>query len=103
MKTILLLTRTTPIEQAAKPTQGLTLFYTDLDRKAVEVGAKQVTGFPLTIGAVNIGIFTGSLEVDNLKLMNPPEFKEPMFVDLPLFKVDYVTFSMLSGAPATSG
>jgi acyl-CoA dehydrogenase len=34
---ILLLTRTTPIEQAAKPTQGLTLFYTDLDRKAVEV------------------------------------------------------------------
>ena len=34
---ILLLTRTTPIEQAGKPTQGLTLFYTDLDRKAVEV------------------------------------------------------------------
>ena len=34
---ILLLTRTTPLEQAGKPTQGLTLFYTDLDRKAVEV------------------------------------------------------------------
>jgi len=34
---ILLLTRTTPIEEAGKPTQGLTLFYTDLDRKAVEV------------------------------------------------------------------
>ncbi len=34
---ILLLTRTTPIEQAGKPTHGLTLFYTDLDRKAVEV------------------------------------------------------------------
>ncbi|MBI3054065.1 MAG: acyl-CoA/acyl-ACP dehydrogenase [Betaproteobacteria bacterium] len=34
---ILLLTRTTPIEQSGKPTQGLTLFYTDLDRKAVEV------------------------------------------------------------------
>ena len=34
---ILLLTRTTPIEQAGKPTQGLTLFYTDLDRQAVEV------------------------------------------------------------------
>ena len=34
---ILLLTRTTPLEQVAKPTQGLTLFYTDLDRKAVEV------------------------------------------------------------------
>lgn len=34
---ILLLARTTPIEEVAKPTQGLTLFYTDLDRKAVEV------------------------------------------------------------------
>lgn len=34
---ILLLARTTPIEQSGKPTRGLTLFYTDLDRKAVEV------------------------------------------------------------------
>jgi acyl-CoA dehydrogenase len=34
---ILLLARTTPFEEAAKPTQGLTLFYTDLDRSAVEV------------------------------------------------------------------
>ena len=34
---ILLLARTAPIEKVAKPTQGLTLFYTDLDRKAVEV------------------------------------------------------------------
>ena len=34
---ILLLARTTPIEEAGKPTRGLTLFYTDLDRNAVEV------------------------------------------------------------------
>ena len=34
---ILLLARTTPLAEAAKPTQGLTLFYTDLDRGAVEV------------------------------------------------------------------
>lgn len=34
---ILLLARTTPIDEAPKPTQGLTLFYTDLDRGAVEV------------------------------------------------------------------
>jgi acyl-CoA dehydrogenase len=34
---ILLLTRTTPLEESAKPTAGLTLFYTDLDRSAVEV------------------------------------------------------------------
>ena len=34
---ILLLARTTPIEECAKPQQGLTLFYTDFDRKHVEV------------------------------------------------------------------
>lgn len=34
---VLLLARTMPIEQTQKPIDGLTLFYTDLDRKFVEV------------------------------------------------------------------
>jgi acyl-CoA dehydrogenase len=34
---ILLLARTTPLEEVKKPTHGLSLFYTDLDRKAVTV------------------------------------------------------------------
>jgi acyl-CoA dehydrogenase len=34
---MLILTRTTPIEEAARPSQGMTLFYTDLDRSRVEV------------------------------------------------------------------
>jgi acyl-CoA dehydrogenase len=34
---MLLLARTTPIEETAKPSQGLSLFYTDLDRRFVEV------------------------------------------------------------------
>jgi acyl-CoA dehydrogenase len=34
---ILLLTRTTAKSESAKPSQGMTLFYTDLDRKKVEV------------------------------------------------------------------
>ena len=34
---MLLLARTTPIEEAKKPTLGLSLFYTDLDRKFVDV------------------------------------------------------------------
>jgi acyl-CoA dehydrogenase len=34
---MLILTRTTPIEDAARPSQGMTLFYTDLDRGKVEV------------------------------------------------------------------
>jgi len=34
---ILLLTRTTPKDQCRKPTDGMTLFYTDLDKSQVEV------------------------------------------------------------------
>jgi acyl-CoA dehydrogenase len=34
---ILLLTRTTPKEDCARPTDGMTLFYTDLDRSRIEV------------------------------------------------------------------
>jgi acyl-CoA dehydrogenase len=34
---ILLLARTTPLEEVAKPTQGLSLFYTDFDRQRIQV------------------------------------------------------------------
>jgi acyl-CoA dehydrogenase len=34
---IMLLTRTTPKEQCARPSHGMTLFYTDLDRSKIEV------------------------------------------------------------------
>ncbi len=34
---MLLLARTTPLEQAEKPSDGISLFYTDLDRRFVEV------------------------------------------------------------------
>ncbi|MBO0738538.1 MAG: acyl-CoA/acyl-ACP dehydrogenase [Alphaproteobacteria bacterium] len=34
---MLILARTTPVEQAARPSLGMSLFYTDLDRGAVEV------------------------------------------------------------------
>ena len=34
---MLILTRTTPFEEAPRPSAGMTLFYTDLDRAKVEV------------------------------------------------------------------
>src|SRR5438552_3608481 len=68
-------------------------------RKSVEIGAERITGFPLQIGAVNVGLLNGQLDVDNLKLMNPPEFEEKLFVDLPKLHIDYRLGSMLAGAP----
>ena len=68
-------------------------------RVSVEVGAKKVTGFPLKIGSVDVGLFSSKLDVRDLTLMNPPEFQERMFVDMPELFVDYRLGSMLSGAP----
>jgi acyl-CoA dehydrogenase len=57
---ILLLTRTTPVEAVDKPTQGLTLFYTDLDRKAVEVREIEKMG--------RSAVDSNLLFIDNLRI-----------------------------------
>jgi hypothetical protein len=68
-------------------------------RKSVEVGVKKVTGFPIEVGSVDLGMFSGKVDVHDVKLMNPSEFKEKMFVDMPQLYVDYRFGSMLSGTP----
>ena len=57
---IMLLTRTTPREQCAKPTDGMSLFYTDLDRAKVEIrridkmGRKAVDSNALFIDGLHV-------------------------------------------------
>jgi acyl-CoA dehydrogenase len=59
---ILMLVRTTPIEEVVKPTGGLTLFYTDLDRRHIEVreiakmGRKAVDSNQLFIDALPVPV-----------------------------------------------
>ncbi|ARP83871.1 acyl-CoA dehydrogenase [Bordetella genomosp. 8] len=59
---MLLLARTTPLSDVAKPTQGLSLFYTDLDRERVEVreidkmGRKAVDSNMLFIDGLRIPV-----------------------------------------------
>ncbi|HYG42047.1 MAG TPA: acyl-CoA dehydrogenase family protein [Bordetella sp.] len=59
---MLLLARTTPLADVAKPTQGLSLFYTDLDRDKVEVreiekmGRKAVDSNMLFIDGLRIPV-----------------------------------------------
>jgi len=80
----------------------LVLLYFSLNfiaRVSVEYGAKKITGFPLEIGSVDLGLFSSKVDVRNLKLMNPPEYQEKMFVDMPELYVNYRLGSMLSGAP----
>jgi len=68
-------------------------------RVSVEIGAKKITGFPLKIGSVDVRLFSSKLDVRDLTLMNPPEYQEKMFVDMPELYIDYRLRSMLSGAP----
>ena len=57
---MLILTRTTPLEQVRKPTEGLSLFYTALDRRHVEVrvidkmGRKAVDSNQVFIDALEV-------------------------------------------------
>ena len=57
---ILLLARTTPLAEARKPTDGLSLFYTDLDRSAVDIhvidkmGRKAVDSNALFIDGLHV-------------------------------------------------
>ena len=53
-----LLTRTTPIEQVEKKTDGMTLFFADIDREAVEVRELHKCGRP--------AVDTNMLFIDNL-------------------------------------
>ncbi len=59
---ILLLARTTPIEEVTSPTHGLSLFYTDLDRSKIEVreieklGRKAVDSNQLFIDGLEIPV-----------------------------------------------
>lgn len=68
-------------------------------RKAVEIGAEKITGFPLVIGSIDLGLFSSKVDVRDLKLMNPSEFSEKTFVDMPQLYIDYRLASMMSGAP----
>ena len=59
---MLLLARTTPLEEVSKHTEGLSLFYTDLDRRRVEVreiekmGRKAVDSNQLFIDALEVPV-----------------------------------------------
>lgn len=57
---ILLLARTTPIEECRKPTDGLSIFFTDLDRSRVEVREVHKMG--------RAAVDSNALFIDNLEI-----------------------------------
>ena len=68
-------------------------------REVLTLGVPRQTGFPLEVGAVRLGLLSGRLDVEDLKLSNPPGFKEHLFVDVPSLRAQYDTASILRRRP----
>ena len=78
---------------------GLYLGRNAIARYAVQAGAEKITGFPLKIGSLDLEFGQSRIAVRDIQLLNPPEFKEPVFVEMPELTVDYDAGSMLGGTP----
>ncbi|MBI5819039.1 MAG: hypothetical protein HZA88_08620 [Verrucomicrobia bacterium] len=78
---------------------GLYLGRNIIARYAVQAGAEKMTGFPLKIGSLDLAFAQSRIAVRDLSLLNPSEFKEPVFVEMPELTVDYDAGSMFGGTP----
>ena len=58
-------------------------------KSAITAGVKAITGLRLNMESMSVGIFRTFIDINNLKLYNPPEFPEKLMVDMPEIYVDY--------------
>ena len=78
---------------------GLYLGRNFIAQQSLQAGVTEMTGFPLKIGSLDLALAQSRIAVRDLSLLNPPEFKEPVFVEMPELTVDYDAGSMLGGTP----
>jgi len=78
---------------------GLVLARNFIARETIEIGATRMTGFPLQVGAVSVGLLNGQVDAHEIKLMNPPDYPDQRFVDMPELFIDYRLRSMIAGTP----
>jgi uncharacterized protein involved in outer membrane biogenesis len=66
--------------------------------KAVaENGVKAVTGMPLNMGKLDLGLSNTLVDIENLVVKNPSGFHDTSLVDIPKILVDYNLSSILKG------
>jgi len=63
----------------------------------VETAVKAVTGLPLKIDSLHVGIINSMVDIKGLKVYNPAGFEEKMMVNIPQVFVDYKLGSILKG------
>ncbi|MBL7170838.1 MAG: hypothetical protein ISS46_02455 [Candidatus Omnitrophica bacterium] len=55
----------------------------------VSVGVKSITGLGLNINTMNVGIPNTVIDIEGMKLLNPPDFKDTIMADMPEIYVNY--------------
>jgi len=76
---------------------GLFLVKNIIVKSVVEQSVRVVTGLPLHIKSLNLGITSSLIDIKDLQLHNPPGFEEKVMVDIPEIYVDYSLAPLLKG------
>ena len=84
MKKIFIVIAVVPVLLAA-----LVLARNMIAKIAVSVGVKSITGLGLNINTMNVGIPNTVIDIEGMKLLNPPGFKDTIMVDIPEIYVNY--------------
>lgn len=66
-------------------------------RVSVEKGVEIVTGLPLKMKSLNIGIINTLVGIKDLRLFNPPGYEDKVMLDMPEVYVDYDLPAIIKG------
>jgi len=66
-------------------------------KTSVEKGVELVTGLPLKMRSLNVGIINTLVNIRDLKLFNPVGYKDKIMLDMPEVYVDYNLPSIIKG------
>ncbi|MFH1776446.1 MAG: AsmA family protein [Candidatus Omnitrophota bacterium] len=58
-------------------------------KTAITQGVKVITGLKLDINRMNVGVINSLIDITDVKLFNPPEFKDALMIDMPEIYVEY--------------
>jgi uncharacterized protein involved in outer membrane biogenesis len=71
----------------------LLVFKNILIKVALEEETKKVTGLQLTVGSIDVGLFTPKVDITDIRLFNPPGFSDKVMIDIPKF---FISFELAS-------
>lgn len=75
---------------------GFYLFGEQAIKKGVEIGASNALGVEVSVGEIDLSIFKGSVEIEDMIIKNPPDYKHEDFVRLDYCYVNVDIGSLLS-------